>query len=253
MSGNETSTFERIKETVSHEMFILYSVTLAFVLVTNSMLIYGFHKTSRPFTIVTKLFIYLSISEVAMVTCIFADSIVLNSKTYSILKLITSNLFISTFMYNDILVFWTISSLRLLSIYKPMCRVKTRTITRILVVELLTSFSFTATLSGIYIALELKFDSVIELMKNLRLGTFLVTILINLSLNMSSLILLRRSTNLKAQEATDNVSNNTMVIKQKKKATTTLLFITIFQLICNLPITCINFIKMEHQGENHSA
>ena len=66
-----------------------------------------------------------------------------------------------------------------------------------------------------------------------------MVILITLSLNMSSFIILKRSTNLKACQKEDNVLGNPMVVKRKKMALNTLLLITIVQLVCTLPKTCM--------------
>ena len=225
---------------------IFYLMTFIFVLVANSMLIYGFHKTSRPFTIVTKLFIYLSICEVAMITCILTAGVVLFVEGYT-----NHNLFIVLFLliylltFSDLLIFWTISFLRFLSIYKPMYRFKTRTVNTILVSEIVASLLAAVTIIAVFIKRDVSFTEMAPLYSNIKLCAQLVLTFMILSLNMSSVILLRGSTNSKAQQATDNVSNNGMVIKQKKKATTTLLSITIILLVCSIPLTCLSFFKLD--------
>ena len=66
---NEQDTFNSTSEIVgdldSLVVWICYISLSVFVLTSNLMLIYGFYKTSRPFTIITKLFIYLSMVDIA--------------------------------------------------------------------------------------------------------------------------------------------------------------------------------------------
>ena len=66
LSGNTNFTQEEnsIAKGVLEYVAIPYGVIFLFILTSNLMLIYGFHKTSRPFTIVTKLFIYLSLIDI---------------------------------------------------------------------------------------------------------------------------------------------------------------------------------------------
>ena len=61
---NTTSTISEDFESLAIK--ISYGFLTVFVLTTNLMLIYGFYKTSRPFTIITKLFIYLSMVDIVM-------------------------------------------------------------------------------------------------------------------------------------------------------------------------------------------
>ena len=64
---NDTSINASLQISKHFEKLIIgipYGLLTVFVLTTNLMLIYGFYKTSRPFTIITKLFIYLSLADV---------------------------------------------------------------------------------------------------------------------------------------------------------------------------------------------
>ena len=226
-----------------YQMVIYYTVTFLFVLVANSMLIFGFYKTSRPFTIVTKLFIYLSICEVVQILCLTFVSVAMTmelSRGFSLedhwYKFCHFIIYPSVLMAS--LIFWTISFLRFLSIYKPMYRVKTQTVHKILMVELLICF-----LLAILIVLVYIFTREETAQQIVALGLPFVLIFMNLTLNLLSLILLRRSTNSKARKATDNVSNNTMVIKQKKTALKTLLLITIVQVACISPYAILTLIS----------
>ena len=217
-----------------------------FVLVANSMLIYGFHKTSRPFTIVTKLFIYMSICDTIMVSfyllsyAIFIIGNHIDEVYYAVAR--TVYYWIE---FTNLFLFWTISFLRFLSIYKPMYRFETGIVNKILVIEILVTFFSATLILTLFTILGLSLGNMMRLNREVTLGKQLTMLFTNLSLNMSSVILLRRSTNSKARQATDNVSNNTMVIKQKKKALHTLILITICQALCNIPLACYLLFEAE--------
>ena len=213
-----------------------YAATLIFVLTTNLMLIYGFYKTSRPFTIITKLFIYLSVVDIiytiiAIKVYIFSRTEFVNHKLFPALAMA---LLISIFVL-EMLIFWTISSLRFLSIYKPMYRVKSAKVYIVLLIELLSSFLIAIAILWIY---NLTIQ-VITITLIVSVVLQLVMLFMNLILNMSSLIILTRSTNMKTQQKGDCVLANQMSIMRKKKALNTLLLIILVHLICTIPLTLL--------------
>ena len=238
------NTFERPWSSIDTQYACFYAVTYVFILISNLMLIYGFYKTSRPFTIITKLFIYLSLVDVSWVSCSVVDSgIVSNGLPLPRYYFIIIFASVYSIIVLDQLILWTISFLRFLSIHKPMYRVNTRTVNKALVVEVFISFLI-MTSAGFYL-----WDSTID--ELLRVNSDVVMVLnftmmlTNLTLNMSSLIILRRSTNSKAQQKGNSVLGNQMVIKRKKMALNTLLLITFVQFVCTLPATCLSFIGLE--------
>ena len=247
VENNSASALENLQNSQPTEIFILYSMTFVFVLVANSMLIYGFYKTSRPFTVVTKLFVYLSICDVVQISCLLLGGASLRLLfSFKILYFVLFICIVYIFSFIPSLAFWTILFLRFLSIYKPMYRVKTRTVNKILMVELLISVICGSIIFSIFILGDQTINDLMKVNKHIYKGLQLVVVSVNLSLNMSSLILLRRSTNSKARQAADNVSiNNKMVIKQKKKALHTLMLITGFHLMCSAPFTGLSLMKFE--------
>ena len=113
MNGNQTNNLPiQQKHTFSVSM-TLYGTTFTFVLISNFMLIYGFYKTSRPFTTITKLFIYLSVVDIAMTLfkTFYAMQGFLNFKIPCLVVLLVYVLMEFTYIYG-LCIFATISFLR---------------------------------------------------------------------------------------------------------------------------------------------
>ena len=246
IDNNNNQSINTIQQHMVYQMVIFYAVTVVFVLTSNLMLIYGFYKTSRPFKIITKLFIYLSICEVAFILCYVLNSLNFtlkgNTSYYVIIFGLTYFIVLMA-----LLIFWTISFLRFLSIFKPMYRIETRTVYKILLLEVFISLLVTTTISIGYMLVSSTIDELLNVNSKVGIGLNIVVIFINLSLNLSSLIILRRSTNSKARQKKDNVLGNPMVVKQKKMALNTLLLITIVHMLCNTPETGVSFFKLQLQ------
>ena len=224
----------------------LYGLTFIFVFTANMMLIYGFYKTSRPFKISTKLFIYLSICEMTSILCLVSYAAIRTTNGFTCrYHYIIINAFIYSTFLMALLIFWTISFLRFLSIFKPMYQIKTRTVYKMLLLEVFISLLMTTIITFGYFIWSSTIDELLKVDARVVIGLNLIMIFMNLSLNLSSLIILRRSTNSKARQNGDNVLSNPMVVKQKKRALNTLLLITIIQLVCNLPATCWTIFTFE--------
>ena len=242
MNGNQTNNLPiQQKHTFSVSM-TLYGTTFTFVLISNFMLIYGFYKTSRPFTIITKLFIHLSISEE-----MFILSMLFNMVVSEINGAVTRLHYIISFatLYLTLIIslftFWIISFLRFLSIYKPMYRIKTRTIYKSL---LIAGFVSLLVVTGMVLGtLPIPtIDGMRNLNSKIGMSLYIIMIFVNLFLNMLSLMILRRSTNSKGHQKKDSVLGNQMVIKRKKMALNTLLLITVVQFVFTFPATCMTFL-----------
>ena len=98
----------------------------------------------------------------------------------------------------DTFIFWTISFLRFLSINKPIYRVKPRSINILLLIEVFVSFLTATAIFAILIAINSSITSN-SINFILTIVILLVAITGNVCLNVSSLIILRRSTNSKSQ------------------------------------------------------
>ena len=234
--SNKTD-FGNLNKQPFYQMYLsIYAVTFSFVLTSNLMLIYGFYKTlSRPFKIITKLFIYLSLVDIVLtiVYVVFNYIILLLNDENRLYYALSWALYYSSNIM-ALLIFWTISVLRYLSIFKPMFRVETHAVNMILLEVLICLL---VAIVIIFVCISSNLYRFISISTKLDLGLQFVMIFMNLSLNISSLIILRRLTTLKARKKKDNVLGNPMVVKQKKIALNTLLLITIFQSVCNLSLT----------------
>ena len=248
--NNKTTTADNIKPYQIHYMHVIvYNITFLFVLTTNLMLIYGFYKTSRPFTIVTKLFICSSGYQIASALCYMVYSIlVLLAPKGSITHFHFIIFFAFTYMIliSEVLVFWTISYLRKMSIAKPMKLIKARTIYKILMIELITGFLAAIGIMIGYHSSNLTNQELFETNYKLMNGINSAMTWSSFSLNISSLTILRRLSNLEAQKNKgDDVSRNQLVIKRNRIALNTLLLITVACFVCSLPSTCLAYIQFD--------
>ena len=237
----QSQVFERLNKIY---LGISYGLLTVFVITTNLMLIYGFYKTSRPFTIITKLFIYLSIWQL-IITLIVVPNII-----YMVLNMVITRIHFIIFMTFtflalsvDLLTVWTVSFLRFLTIFKPMYRAKTRTVYKLLIMEFLLSFLAALSIFLGNVFLVSSVDEVRTINYKILSVVYFVMILLTSFINLSSLTILRRSTNLKAQQKGDSVLANQMAINRKKMALYTLLLITIVQFVFTLPATCLNLFE----------
>ena len=222
----------------------LYGTSFLFVLTSNLMLIYGFYKTSRPFTIITKLFICLAICQLTVTLILVPNIICIVWIGVSRLHYILFIAFIYLAVLMDLFTLLTISFLRFLTIFKPLYRVKTRTVYKILYLEFLVSVLAASSMFLGNIILVSEVIQVKMISYKISTGSNFVIVFITSTLNTSSLIILRRSTNSKAQQKGDNVLGNQMVIKRKKMALITLLLITLVQFVCTLPSACLSFMDV---------
>lgn len=216
------------------------TVTSVFLLTSNLMLIYGFCKTNRTFKTVTKLFIYLSTVDIAFMMVMSALYIVLKVAKLDrkFFDALTNASMFSIFIM-DTFIFWTISFLRFLSIYKPIYQVKTRMVHIALLIELFISFLAAIAIFWIYNSVPAARLKSIDFIFSITI--LFAAIIINLLLNILSLIILKRSTNSKTHQKRDDVLRNQGAIKRKKRALNTLLIITVVQLGCtiSLPLMAI--------------
>ena len=179
--------------------------------------------------------------DIVLVSCYVMDSgVVISGGLVTRFHFILFFAAVYAILVIDLFIFWTISFLRFLSIYKPMYRINTESIYKILFLEVFISFLLAA---GTVLAYYLWDSTIDELSivnsKVITALNFIMTVT-NLLLNMSSLIILRRSTNSKAQLKKHSVLANRMVIKRKKMALNTLLVITVVQFLCMIPATSLS-------------
>ena len=214
---------------------------MAFVLTSNLMLIYGFYKTSRPFTIVTKLFIYLSMVDIAYIllrTFYMAQGF-LNLKLPCLMVYIVI-VFMEFTYTTGIVTFATISFLRYWSIKKPLHTINTSRIIFVLIVQaVFLGLLSGSLLIGVYFHEP---QELIDVNYIHPITLFLATAFV-LTVNITSY------KKLKSMERINGFSDNvedTSNQRQKSlsEANTCLLYITAFYIICPLPLFTLGLYAM---------
>ena len=249
ISGNTNFTRDEnwIAQGVMVYFFIPYGVIFLFILISNLVLIYGFHKTSRPFTIVTKLFIYLSIMEIIFgsTTFFYCVQSFLNIDFPCFVELALLDI-MQFFYFIEIFIFGTISFLRYWSIRKPLHTVGIRSILIALAIETIVCAMLAIT-SFLITKLNADPKTMITLYCLTPVFNLIATLFI-VCVNILSYKKLKSSKN-------DSVlSENLQSIQRRKrnsKAITCLLIITAFYVICLLPVIIVStFIIIESFHHN---
>ena len=228
----------------------LYGTTFTFIVITNSMLIYGFHKTSRPFTTTTKLFIYLSLCEISLISCVFLSGFLFASESRITYMIIFGSIYFCLFM--DLFIFWTISFLRFISILKPLYPIENKTVNRILLLDIFISLLFPSAVIFIFIITDATAIGMLDINGKLTIGIQFALVFVNLSINVSSLVILRQrspsSSSYLAQQRESTTKQQQPaplppgVSQKKKKALNTLLLMTILFIVCAVPDTILYLI-----------
>ena len=210
------------------------SFLLTFVLTTNLMLIYGFYKTSRPFTIITKLFIYLSVVDNAMIFLrtlyAFQEYLTWQFPCYLIHTIVVLMEFLYLYGLD---IFATISFLRYWSIYRPLHSIKEAHLLISIIVGAILCGSLPG---GLLIAIYLKKDprEMVRIFYFVPIAQFL-TVFFVLCVNLMSY---KKLKSMKIMSGlSDNVENSsTQRQKKLSEANTCLLYITAFYIIFPLPL-----------------
>ena len=212
---------------------IPYGILLIFVLTSNFMLIYGFYKTSRPFTIITKLFIYLSLVDITsnLVLISYISSTLLDLLTCLAVFFIFACI---QFVYLlCILIFATISFMRYWSIKRPLYPIDANRIIFVSIVQVIISGIIGAGFIALFY-FQVSYEQIIYVNYAVPVSQFLAVSFV-LSVNFMSY------KKLKSMERINGLSNNgenTLTQRQKtlSEANTCLLYITVFYILCPLPL-----------------
>ena len=214
---------------------ILYGLLTVFVLTSNLMLIYGFYKTSPPFTIITKLFIYLSLVDTIM-NLVTTFYITLTFLDYSMtcLAVFFMLAFMQLIYILGLVIFATISFLRYWSIKKPLHSIGTSRIVIVLIVQavvcIIIGSSFMAFFYlGVSPDQMMKVNYAIPILQ-------LLAISFVLSVNIMSYRKLKAMKRMSGFSA-DNIENtSTQRQKTLSEANICLLYITAFYILCPAPM-----------------
>lgn len=135
--------------------WIPYTIMFLFVLPLNTILVYGFYKTSRPFSVITKLFILLSVLDTCYSAGLVYQSIVASDNSSLpcsvIFPSMASLIGIWTFGF---LVLCSISFLRNLSIRRPLYQTSAKHVSYAVIVQGLFGFLYGAVITVIALAVQ---------------------------------------------------------------------------------------------------
>ena len=219
-----------------------------FVFLSNTMLIYGLHKTNRQLSLTKKLFIYSSIVDITS-NCIGLVGNVMVFYVHNISCIV--NLVIASIINGlnctSFELLFNISVLRYLSIVRPFLRIRTSHQKAVLIIELICALS-TCILSVFFIQ-SLSMDSH-SYSQYITTVIFLILIGVVLIINILSYKAMHKKKR-KTPKTTNNIamklhesyrispaantSSNTSD-KRTKAAVVTLIIITVSYVVCNLPI-----------------
>ena len=223
---------------------ISYALLTTFVLTSNLMLIYGFYKTSRPFTIITKLFIYLSLMDIVLVsltgfyTSLSIFDMDISCSSVYIIASLTRFVF-----YLGLAIFATISFLRYWSIKKPLHSIEANRIVFVLIVQAILCGAFAG---DILIVFFLNLNPVLIMKTNyaLPISQFLAVSFV-LSINIMSYRILK-SMKMMSGFSADNIENtSTQRQKTMSEANICLLYITVFYIICPIPVFVVYLFRAD--------
>jgi len=214
-------------------------------MISNIMLIYGLYKTNRKLTLTKKLFVYLSCVDLILIIVSFAITTAIyygNSLSYDILIALTSTSISLGLLSFEI--FWTICYIRYLSIKKPFLQINGLYATLALLLELLCTISY-----GIAYFISTKQRNIKSMMalNVFMLSVYLFGLPFVLTLNLKACKTLHfcRTQSIGTSSNIEEIVNNGMnpAAKYKENAAKTLFIVSIFYLICNLPLSLFTFLK----------
>ena len=253
---NHNDSMDKLFNPELDKATLITSIAISiFVLLSNSMLIYGLYRTTkRPMSTTKKLFIYLSCTDL-LTTLSGQTRHILSYYIKNCIVLLLLNSASNSFFCLGITIFFTISILRYLSLRNPFNSVGNRRMNFILLVEIV--FSILIGFSNIFL-INVNAERFIIFMHVFVSITYFMVVLSLLVLNLLSYITLRsnikrgvtttsdnngsRNSNSQSthDETVNDSGNQSMKNKRKRNAVNTLIVISIFYLLCNLP-TCIFF------------
>ena len=231
---------------------IIFTITGLFFVV-NMMLIYGFYKTSRPFSIVTKLFICLSVWDIMTPVGFAVYGTVMNFyHDMDCVLLVTLYSTCQIQFYCGASLFLTISTLRFIALRWPFTRIRNRYVYVALFIQFLIATIITFV--PLFLVTKKKRDDAIYLLLMCDSGNLIVFNVSTLIVNILSYAQLGRTKRVNNTENGTTHSGNTPQQQQeslarKQEAVKTLLLITFCYLACNLQHTVYNFLYSFEKGD----
>ena len=207
---------------------------------SNVLLLIALFKSKKKLSLINKLFIYL--------TCIDITSFLIYAAVYICYEINASNFQMIMVMLSPIVqilgifTFCTISVFRYWSLKRPLLHINTKTIYKVLGVELVLVIVLSA---GLIMILKLT-ERFIVPVRNISLSIISSTMIFIVTVNTMSYVRLRKESKKKRTTETQYTSENNIdemnagmmkSKKRKRKAVKTLMIITFFYVVCSLPFT----------------
>jgi len=228
---------------IQRNVLVVLAVTNFFVVLTNSILIYALFKISRPFTETTRMFVYLSCVDILTGITNVALRLVFGyvPNGSCALKLILYFLSSGLFLLG-INIFFAISILRYLALKKPFLQVDMRIVW--LVIFILFALSIANNVIRYLIS---PLDFFVEKFQRDQFGLtyfILFCIVLILAVNIASYQAIQtvnrscinQTRNTYSGDTANDVRNNNSSRHLKKQAAETLIIITSFYFVTNIPM-----------------
>ena len=226
--------------TMSSQKMLVHGILYAFVMTTNIMLINVFVRKCRPFTITTKIFIYLSIIDILHINGTILNHLttdfLIGNESFCVYLAVTMSLNQFTFL-TDILLFVIISFFRNLTIRKPMLQISGSQVNRVLLVTIIFCFLYGVGNFLHYLNMTL-FSVIVSYI--IVLAIFTLILLTLLVVNVALHFHLKKST-----------IGTSRSIQDKREAGKTLIIITLFYWTCFLPFIVITSFRMIGIGDKN--
>ena len=215
----------------------------SFVVVSNSILIYALVKTSRPFSKATQMFVCLSFVDMMNVVTNAIYSLLFAYLPHGscILKFVMYVLSSSLF-FLGITIFFSISILRYLALKKPFLQVNMRIVWSVnfTMFFLSTAYNLVSYLMSPSNFFEKKFKNDQVSVMFLTMTCILLILIINIAsfraIQTTNFACTNQRRNSTKVSTDGDVKNNSSSGHHKKRAVKTLIIITSFYLISNIPL-----------------
>ena len=244
------------KPSLAQHKVIFVVTALSFVV--NMMLIYGFYKTSRPFSIVTKLFICLSVWDVLTAVGFSASALMTSFAEggQHCLVLLILFAFGQFQFFFAVDLFLTISVLRFIALRWPLRRIRSRYVYYVVIAEIIVGNI--CSFSPLWVVLRqgtLRNDTfqISRYISSILIAFVVVILAINI-LSYRQLEKSRRRTKSTISGSEDiDLSNPSKCesFDKKREAVKTLILITLCYLVCYLPYAIYMFF-IELDGGNRT-
>lgn len=218
--------------------WIPYVAMFLFVFPLNTLLVYGFYKTSRPFTVITKLFILLSALDACYSAGLAYQSVVASDHISLPCNMVFTSmaLLLGVWLYG-FLVLCDISFLRTLSIRRPLHQTSAVHVAYTVIAQGLLSFLFGAAVT--LIALEVQSMALFNICLLVSMSLQILVCCFILVTSISSFRALQRSHG----PSVNGDKNGTAVElrnRNKARAVKTLVIITGYYCLSTCPAIFLN-------------